>query len=149
MSKDNERVKPAADAGTAPPRRPLDPVHQQIVAERKALTTGKPGRPPAARTATRDVALIKQYDLVKAAGPAILARIIEGAQDRADPLHEKCLDIMVKRIAPIAFWESLAKQEFKPDEEQDKRPVINISINGSAGVHVAQGNEDDDVVSEQ
>jgi hypothetical protein len=54
------------------------------------------------------------------------------------------VDILSKRIAPIAFYEALAKQEFRPDEEKNQRPVINIVVNGGAGISLKP--DEDDVV---
>jgi len=108
--------------------RPLDPDHQALVEQRKAR---KPGRQP---LTTRDAVMAVQYKAIKQAQPLVIKRLLEGAVDKTDPLHEKCLDIVSKRVMPIAFWESLAKEEFRPDEEKNAAPTINITINGNAGI---------------
>jgi len=135
--------------------RPLDPDHQALVEQRKAR---KPGRQP---LTTRDAVMAVQYKAIKQAQPLVIKRLLEGAVDKTDPLHEKCLDIVSKRVMPIAFWESLAKEEFRPDEETNKAPTITINISGNAGIAVGPpavagltlpgvlGEGDGEVVSEQ
>lgn len=100
--------------------------HAALVAERKAIVE-RGGRPPAVQP-TRDILIQKQYDVMKAAAPAVLRRLVRGAIDESDPLHERCLDIVAKRVAPIAFFESLAKSEFKSEEEGGAGPRVSIHI---------------------
>jgi hypothetical protein len=136
-------------------RPPLPVDHQALVDQRKAAR--KPGRKA---VTVRDAINVVQYKAITQAQPAVIARIIEGSLDKTDPLHEKCVDIMSKRVMPLAFWESLSKEEFRPDEEKNVTPVINITINGNAGIVPGVGAPavgfatpgtllDDNVVSEQ
>jgi hypothetical protein len=104
-----------------------DAAHAALVAERKAIAE-KGGRPPAVQP-VRDILLQSAYSRVLEAQPKLLDRLIEGATNKNDPLHERCLDIMAKRALPIAFFESLAKSEFRTEDEGGAKPrfVINIS----------------------
>jgi hypothetical protein len=100
--------------------------HAALIAERKEIAaTG--GRPPKAQP-TRDILIQKQYDVMRLAAPAVLRRLVRGAIDESDPLHERCLDIVAKRVAPIAFFESMAKSEFKTEDEGGAKPNITINI---------------------
>lgn len=102
------------------------PAREAVRAERRPV-----GRP---KKNTRDAVIACQYKQLASAGPAILKRLIEGALDREDAQHGLCLDILAKRLAPIAFWEGLAKREFTPEGEQGGRPIINITVGTTAGV---------------
>ncbi len=119
----NETEHPIQVVTKAGSRPPLDPEHAAVVAERKARNPV--GRP---RTTTRDAVIQAQYKQIAKHAPVIIQRLLEGAMDRDDPLHKECLDIMAKRVAPIAFYEALSKQEFKDDEDKDQRPVVTINI---------------------
>jgi hypothetical protein len=99
--------------------------HAKIVADRKSVTTGLPGRP---KTSTRDALVALQYTKLTEAAPAILNRMIQGALDPGDPFHEKCLDLVGKRLMPLAFWDGLGKQEFKDENEGGNRPVFVINV---------------------
>jgi hypothetical protein len=104
--------------------------HAALIAERKEIAaTG--GRPPKAQP-TRDILIQKQYDVMRLAAPAVLRRLVRGAIDEADPLHERCLDIVAKRVAPIAFFEAMSKSEFKTEEEGGRAPSITINIGTTA-----------------
>lgn len=98
--------------------------HAALVADRKAArSTG--GRP---RTSTRDALVALQYTELAKAAPRILQRLVAGALDPADPYHERCLDLVAKRIMPLAFWEGLSKQEFREDGEGGKGPTFVINV---------------------
>lgn len=122
-------------------RLPLDPVHQAIVDERKA--DAGPGRP--SKRPTRDAAVALQYEKLKGLQPHVFARLEKALLNEADPLHEMVVEKLMMRVVPVAFWESLAKQEFKEDGEK-VAPAVTIIVNGGAGVQVKPS---DDVVSEQ
>jgi hypothetical protein len=106
--------------------------HGALVAERKAIQA-RGGRPPVVQP-TRDVLLQRQYEAMTAIFPKLVARLNEAIDNKDDPLHERAVDLMTKRAMTSAFYEALAKQEFRPDEEKNQRPVINIVVNGGAGV---------------
>lgn len=99
--------------------------HAAVVADRKSVRTGLPGKP---KTSTRDALVALQYTKLTDAAPAILNRLIQGALDVGDPFHEKCLDLVGKRLMPLAFWEALGKQEFKDETEGGNRPVFVINV---------------------
>jgi len=104
--------------------------HSALVEERKAIAA-KGGRPPAVQP-TRDLLIERGY---KAAGhlfPKVLARLEEAIDDKSDALHERAMDIMAKRVIPIAFFESLAKSEFRTEDEGGRLPNITINISTAA-----------------
>ncbi len=106
--------------------------HAALIAERKEIAaTG--GRPPKAQP-TRDILIQKQYDVMRLAAPAVLRRLVRGAIDESDPLHERCLDIVAKRVTPIAFFEAMGKQEFKTEDEGGAKPTIIINVGSTAPV---------------
>lgn len=108
--------------------------HAALVAERKAIAE-KGGRPPAVQP-TRDVLVQKGYEQIVRLFPKLAKRLEEALDDKNDPLHERAVDILSKRGLPIAFFEGLAKQEFRTDEEQNHRPTIVINVTGGAGATV-------------
>jgi hypothetical protein len=131
---DDFDVATLADVDREIKRLPKLPVsaaeHAALIAERKEIqATG--GRPPAAQP-VRDILIQKQYDVMRLAAPAVLRRLVRGAIDEADPLHERCLDIVAKRVAPIAFFEAMSKSEFKTEEEGGRAPSITINIGTTA-----------------
>ena len=119
-------------------RGPTKAEHAALVAERKAVAALPSRSKAVAQQPTRDILLQKGYDKVLNAAPAIMDRLIEGALNRDDPLHERCLDIMAKRAVPIAFYEGLSKQEFRPEEEQNRQPTIVINVTGAAGLEMLE-----------
>lgn len=124
---------------TALSRPPLDPVHQAIVAERKA--DAGPGRP--SKRPTRDALVELQRSKLASLQPHVFARVERALMNEDDPLHEMVVEKLLMRVAPVSFWEGLGKQEFK-DDEQKITPSVTIVINGAAGAAPAA-----DVVSEQ
>lgn len=121
-----EHIAAPAQAKSRPP---LDPVHQAVVAERKAdYGVGRPSKRP-----TRDAAIALQYTKLKGLQPHVLARIEKAVLNEDDPLHEMVMDKLMMRVVPVAFWEGLAKQEFKTDEEK-AAPSVTIIIGTQAGV---------------
>ena len=125
--------------------------HAALVEDRKrkrALPDGsrRVGRPP---VSTRDALVELQYTQLTQAAPAVLKRLVEGALDKGDPYHEKCLDLVAKRLMPLEFWNSLGKQEFKSDEEGGKGPVFVINVGtaqlpGAPAIEVVPREPDDE-----
>jgi len=128
-------------ADLASSRPPLDPVHQAVVDERKADGRGV-GRPT--KKPTRDALVALQYKKLTGLQPHVFARIEKALLNEDDPLHEMVVEKLLMRVAPVAFWESLGKSEFKEDE-QKSAPSVTIIVNGSAGIATPAV----DVVSEQ
>jgi hypothetical protein len=104
--------------------------HSALVAERKAIAE-KGGRPPAVRP-VRDILLQKGYDAATRLLPKVAARLEKAIDDEKDALHERAIDIVSKRVLPIAFFEAMGKSEFKTEEEGGAKPnfIINISTGG-------------------
>lgn len=120
---------PAAVGRPAPSRKvrggtAAKAAHAAIVADRKSVANTGGRR----RTSTRDALVAMQYKTLADAAPAVLKRLVQGATDQADPFHEKCLELVAKRLMPLAFWESLGKQEFREDTEGANRPVFVINV---------------------
>ena len=107
-------------------RGPTQAEHQALVEERKAIRE-KGGRPPAVQP-VRDVLVQRGYTEMARLFPKVAKRLEEALDDKLDPLHERAVDILSKRAIPIAFFEGLAKQEFRPDEERNERPQIVINV---------------------
>jgi hypothetical protein len=105
--------------------------HSALVAERKAVQA-RGGRPPKLQP-TRDILIQKGYDAIAKLGPKVVARLEEALDDKTDPIHERAVDILSKRVVPIAFFEALAKSEFRTEDEGGNKPtfVINISTGGA------------------
>ena len=117
-------------AGTAQGRPPLDPVHQAIVDERKAdAGVGRPSKRP-----TRDALVALQYGKLKGLQPHVFARLEKALLNEDDPLHAMVVEKLMQRVVPIAFWEGLAKQEFKDEDSAKVAPSVTIIVNGGAGV---------------
>ena len=131
-------------------RGPTKAEHAALVAERRELARKGGGT---AVQPVRDVLVAKGYDAVSRLLPKVIARLEEAVENKNDPLHERAMDILSKRAVPIAFYESLAKQEFRPDEEQNRSPQIVINVTGTAGIEAVQqvGRRDDvvDVEAEE
>lgn len=117
---------------------PLDPVHQAIVDERKAERGLNSKRP------TRDALVALQYNKIKHLQPHVFARLEKAVLNEEDPLHEMVIEKLMMRVVPVAFWESLGKQEFAVDDKSKAMPSVTIVINGDAGKAPAI-----DIVSEQ
>lgn len=116
--------------GTAKSRPPLDPVHQAIVDERKAdAGVGRPSKRP-----TRDALVALQYNKLKGLQPHVFARLEKALLNEDDALHEMVVEKLMQRVVPIAFWEGLAKQEFKEEDGTRAAPSVTIIVNGGAGV---------------
>jgi len=129
-----------AISATALSRPPLDPVHQAVVDERKAdAGVGRPAKRP-----TRDALIALQHKRLEGLQPHVLARAERALLNEEDPLHEMVFEKLLMRVAPVAFWEGLGKQEFKDDENARTAPSVTIIVNGGAGVVPSV-----DVVSEQ
>lgn len=99
------------------------------------------------KTQTRDILIQRGYKAVTHLFPKLAARLEKALDNENDPLHERAVDILSKRGLPIAFFESLAKSEFKTEEEGGAKPriVINISTGGlptQPAVVVTQDAED-------
>lgn len=108
-------------------RKPLDPAHQAIVDERKAKAgPGRPHRP------TRDALIELQYRNMGRLSERVMKRLERALDNEADPLHEMVVEKLMQRVVPMAFWESLGKQEFKEEEGGDKRPIFQINIGAAA-----------------
>ena len=109
---------------------PLEPAHQAVVDERKAdRGVGRPSKRP-----TRDALIEIQHSRMKKLQGHVLDRIEEAVLDKEDPLHALAVEKMLMRVAPVAFWESLSKQEFATDDKAKLAPSITIVINGNAGI---------------
>ncbi len=121
--------QPLKDLAKEPPS---DAEYKALVAERKETRPGPQGGRPA-KQPTRDLLLQRAYKDIEKLQPIVLQRMLDALADRTDPLHERAFDIAAKRTLPIAFVEGLSKQEFKPDEEQNKTPQIVINVTGGAG----------------
>lgn len=128
-------------------RGPTKAEHQALIAERKEIAR-RGGRPPAVQP-TRDILVNSGYTVINRLLPKVAARLEAALDNPADPLHERAVDILSKRAIPIAFYESLAKQEFRPDEEQNRTPQIVINVTGTAGVETLQHTPVLDVETEE
>lgn len=108
--------------------------HAAIVEDRKSGRVRAPdGRLlPGKKTTARDALIAMQYKQLHEAAPAILKRLVEGALNQADPFHERCLDLVAKRLMPLAFWEALGKQEFREENEGQKGPVFVINVGAAS-----------------
>ena len=114
-------------------------VHQAIVEERKGRNLNPAGerRPGAPRaTPARDIAIAKAYEFQSKIAPHLFARIEKALLDENGPLHEMVVEKMMMRVAPVAFAEALAKQEFKPDEETNRVPSITINVGTTAPIDI-------------
>ncbi len=60
--------------------------------------------------------------------PAVLARLLEYAEDPDHPMHQWALDKLVDRILPRKLYEELGGQAAGVGGLNDKRPVFNIQI---------------------
>jgi len=119
---------PAVEQRATLSRPPLDPVHQAIVDERKA--NAGPGRP---KRPTRDALIELQYRNVGKLSERVMRRLERALDNDNDPLHEMVVEKLMQRVVPMAFWESLGKQEFREDEAGAKAPQFVINI-GAAKV---------------
>ncbi len=104
--------------------------HSALVAERLEQRA-KGGRPPAVKP-VRDILVQKGYDAMAKLGPKVAARLEEALDNKSDPIHERAVDILAKRTLPIAFFEGLAKQEFREDDDGARAPHITINISTAA-----------------
>lgn len=119
---------PAGGARAPTTRKPLDPVHQAIVDERKA--SAGPGRPKS--RPTRDALIELQYRKLGKLSERVIARLERALDNEDDPLHEMVVEKLMQRVVPAAFWESLAKQEFKDEDTGPKAPVFTINIGAAS-----------------
>lgn len=147
MTTPTKPIELQAMTATAPSRPPLDPVHQAVVDERKAdYGVGRPSKKP-----TRDALIQLQKTRLQGLQPHVFARVERALLNDADLLHEMVVEKLLMRVAPVAFWEGLGKQEFKEDETK-VAPHVTIIVNGGAGVQVVPAVAEapaGDVVSEQ
>jgi hypothetical protein len=128
LSNLTELASPEDKASSRPP---LDPVHQAVVDERKAdYGVGRPSKRP-----TRDAAIALQYKKLAGLQPHVFARIEKALLNEGDPLHEMVVEKLMMRVVPVAFWESLAKSEFR-EEAEKATPSVTIIVNGAAGAPV-------------
>lgn len=125
-------AKPVREPDPKYSKAPDDAEYQALVAERKETRPGPVGGRPA-KTPTRDLLLQRTYKDIERLQPVVMQRMLEALSDKNDPLHERAFDIAAKRTIPIAFVEGLSKQEFRPDEEQNRVPQIVINVTGGAG----------------
>ena len=114
---------PAVEQRATSSRKPLSPVHQAVVDERKA--NAGPGRP---KRPTRDALIELQYRNVGKLSERVMRRLERALDNDDDPLHEMVVEKLMQRVVPMAFWESLGKQEFKEDEDRVRAPTFVLNI---------------------
>lgn len=125
-------AKPVREPDPKYSKAPDDAEYQALVAERKEMRPGPAGGRPKNQP-TRDVLMQRAYGQLLEVQPLIYQRTLKALENPDDPLHERAYDIWAKRTHSIAFVEALAKQEFRPDEEQNRVPQIVINVTGGAG----------------